>query len=179
MWPSEANSAEAMWETEANDTTPQTANPDMADAEALVHLLASGGLYVRTGLLLLPAHWLGREGEIAVRLGATHVNYQQWKANRLAEGQTFLLLSPERLIDDLDQLCLESHARTTLLISLLDLPLTALHPAERTRFWEFLHGTFSKRSRYLLLALPDTAIAALPAGLRRWQAGGRVAHWQL
>ena len=97
----------------------------------------------------------------------------------MAEGQTFLLLSPERVIDDLDQLCLESHARATLLISLLDLPLTALYPAERTRFWHFLHDAFGKRPRHLLLALPDTATAILPSELEQWQADGRVAHWQL
>lgn len=154
-------------------------NPAMAQAEALVHLLNSGGAYVRTGLLLLPEQWVGREGEIAVRLEASHVNYQQWKLGKLSPAQSFLMLSAERLIDELDQLCLENHPRTTLLISLLDLPLTALPPDARTRFWHFLHGAFSKRPRSLLLALPEAASPALPNDLESWESSGRLAHWSL
>lgn len=151
----------------------------ITDAEELARLLNSGGLYVRTALLLLPANWLGREGEIAVKLGVSHVNYQQWKLPQVQAGQAFLMYSAERLIDELDAICREKHARSTLLVSLLDLPLSALHPAERRKFWHFLHGAFSKRARGLVLALPENATTVLPdqTDLQSWHESHRLAHW--
>lgn len=177
MWPSD-DAQTTFWEAEA-ESLEQTPTSGTAEAEALVHLLGGGGAYVRTGVLLLPKPWLGREGEIAVRLGASHVGYQQWKLGQLAPAQSFLLLSAERLIDELDQICLENRSRATLLVSLLGLPLTALRPDERSKFWHFMHGAFSKRPCSLLLALPEMASSALPSDPEQWQESGRLAHWQL
>lgn len=179
MWPSDEPETPVPFWADAEEDAQEGPSSGTAEAQALVHLLGSGGAYVRTGLLLLPKSWLGREGEIAVRLGASHVNYQQWKLSKFSTAQSFLLLSAERLIDELDELCLENHARATLLVSLLDLPLTALRPDERSKFWHFMHGAFSKRPRSLLLALPEMASAALPSDPEQWQASGRLAHWQL
>ncbi|GGO38479.1 hypothetical protein [Deinococcus humi] len=165
----------AFWEPEE----PLPPNPGTAEAETLVKLLSSGGQYVRTGILLLPSEWLGREGEVAARLGISHVNYAGWKAAQLPAPQSFLLLSADRLLGELDELCLESHPHTTLLVSLLDLPLTRLHPAERSKFWQFFCGGFSKRPRALLLALPEAATLALPAEAEGWQTEGRLAAWSL
>ncbi|WP_102126052.1 hypothetical protein [Deinococcus planocerae] len=149
-----------------------------AEAREVVSRLNGRGLYTRTGLLLLPHNWLGREGEVAVRLGAAHVNYQAWKVGRLAPGQNFLMYSVQRLIEELDALCQEPHPYRTLLVSVFDLPLSALTPAERRIFWTFLFGTFSKRPRAVLLALPGAA-AVLPDDHEQaaWRAAGRLAHW--
>lgn len=157
---------------EGNETDPT------AEAREVVSRLNGGGLYTRTALLLLPRDWLGREGEVAVRLGAAHVNYQGWKVERLAPGQNFLMYSAGRLIEELDAMCQEPHPYRTLLVSVFDLPLSALTPAERRAFWIFLFGTFSKRPRAVLLALPQGA-AVLPDdnGQEAWRAAGRLVHW--
>ena len=141
----------------------QPHTPITSEAQALVGRLSSGGMYVRTGILQLSEDWVGREAEVAVRLGAEYVSYQEWKVSQLQPMQSFLLLSAQRLIDELDQLCVQYTMRDTLLVSLLDLPLSQLPAAERTKFWQFMHGGFSKRPRALLLALPEQAAAALPS----------------
>ena len=134
-------------------------------------------MYVRTGILQLSEDWVGREAEVAVRLGAEYVSYQEWKVSQLQPMQSFLLLSAQRLIDELDQLCVQYTMRDTLLVSLLDLPLSQLPAAERTKFWQFMHGGFSKRPRALLLALPEQAAAALPSDPEAWVLAERVAVW--
>lgn len=149
-----------------------------SSADDVVRLLNGGGLYVRTALLLLPGSWLGREGDLAVKLGVTHVNYQRWKAQRIPPEQSFLLYSAERLVEELDALCREAHARSTLLVSVLDLPLSALPLTERRKFWHFIHAAFSKRARGLLLALPEVAVVVPDEiDLESWRESGRLARW--
>lgn len=150
----------------------------LSEVHALLAALQGGGMYTRTGLLLLPAFWLGREGEIAVRLSTSHVQYQDWKLAQLLPGQSFLMYDAERLINELDLLCRQEQSYATLLISLLDLPLSALTPAERRKFWKFYFEAFSKRPRAVLLALPEHAAALLPDDLEQcWRDAGRIAHW--
>ena len=161
----------------AESPDPQQANSD-AEPSEVVRLLNGGGLYVRTGLLLLPQKWLGREGELAVKLGVSHVNYQQWKTPQIQAGQSFLMYTAERLADELDALCQQKHPRSTLLVSLLDLPLTALHPAERRKFWQFMYSAFGKRPRGLLLTLPErTSVLPDETDLENWLESRRLARW--
>jgi hypothetical protein len=148
------------------------------EVQALMAQLKGGGLYTRTALLLLPPFWLGREGAIAVRLGTSHVDYQQWKVAQLALGQNFLMYSAERLINELDILCREEQDYATLLVSLFDLPLSALSSAERRKFWNFFFEAFMKRPRAVLLGLPENMTELLPDDLeRRWRSSGRLAYW--
>ncbi|PNY80834.1 hypothetical protein [Deinococcus koreensis] len=151
-----------------------------AQARSVVALLNGGGLYTRTALLVLPLGWLGREGEISARLGIAHVHYQQWKLERISPDQSYLLYSAERLIAELDALCGEPYPYGTLLVSVFDLPLAALVPAELRKFWNYLFGTFSKRPRGVMLALPDGApILPTETDLEGWQAAGRLARWEI
>ena len=148
------------------------------EVQAVMAKLEGGGLYTRTALLLLPPFLLGRESAIAVRLGTSHVDYQQWKVTQLVSGQHFLMYSADRLIDELDVLCREEQVYATLLVSLFDLPLSALSPAERRKFWKFFFETFMKRPRAVLLGLPENVTELLPDDLERlWRSSGRLAHW--
>ncbi|MGS0626057.1 hypothetical protein ACU8YE_24575, partial [Ralstonia sp. VS2407] len=140
----------------------QPAGAALSDAEALVRRLTGGGLYVKTGLLLLPRSWLGREGEVAARLNLGHLDYQAWRVARLRPGERFLRYSAERLLAELDTLCAERHASEHLLVSKLDLPVAALNGEECRKFWAFLHSAFSKRRRALLVAFPEGASELLP-----------------
>ena len=162
-----------MTPTEAGQIEHQT------EAAALAARLSGGGLYVRTALLLLPPHWLGREGEVAVRLNLSHVSYPTWKTAQLRSDQAFLMYSAERLITELGEICAEKHAHGTLLVSAFDLPLSALKAPERRKFWGFLQGTFIKRPRALLLTFPHEAEFLLPdeSDLTRWQSEGRLSRW--
>ena len=155
-----------------------TQDEQLRQVHDLAARLSGGGMYTRSALLLLPFNWVGREDEVAVRLGMGHVNYQAWKLSRLPKSQTYLLYSADRLIAELDDLCAGSHHFGTLLVSALDLPLSALAPDQRQTFWNFLFGAFSKRPRALLLALPVEAGDALPAHTAEtWHAAERLAGW--
>ena len=150
-------------------------------AEALVRRLTGGGLYVKTGLLLLPRPWLGREEEVAARLNLGFLDYQDWRVERLRPGERLLRYSAERLVAELDRICAERHEAQHLLLSNLDLPVAALSGEERQKFWSFLHSAFTKRPRALLVAFPQTAEELLPwkADLASWKDQGRLSTWQL
>lgn len=180
MPPSEAGWLEPSgWDGQEDAQEKAVAEADLlAAAHELAARLAGAGMYTRTSLLLLPHEWLGREDEVAVRLGMGHVDYRAWKLSHLSESQTYLLYSADRLIGELDDLCAGSHPFGTLLVSLLDLPLSALAPDQRQAFWNFLFGAFSKRPRALLVALPEKARDVLPGPTAdAWRAAERLVSW--
>lgn len=163
------------WEGQATTPTVITA---LEPVQELAARLSGGGMYTRTAILLLPHGWVGREDEVAVRLGMGYVDYRAWKLSHLHESQTFLLYSADRLIAELDDVSAESHPFGSLLISLLDLPLSALAPDQRQTFWNFLFGAFSKRLRALLVALPEEANNVLPAHTAdTWREAERLVSW--
>lgn len=150
-------------------------------AEALVRRLTRGGLYVKTGLLLLPRLWVGREKEVAARLNLGHLDYQSWRVAQLRPGERLLRYSADRLIAELDAICTARHEAQHLLVSNLDLPVAALSGEERRKFWTFLHSAFTKRPRALLAAFPEAAEELLPwdTDLAQWKDQGRVSTWNL
>lgn len=152
-----------------------------AGAEALVRRLTGGGLYVKTGLLLLPRPWLGREEEVAARLNLGYLDYQEWRVARLQPGERRLRYSTARLVAELDAICAERHEAQHLLLSNLDLPVAALGGEERQQFWAFLHSSFTKRARALLVTFPQAAEDLLPWGtdLEHWKDQGRLITWNL
>lgn len=157
------------------------AGAGVSEAEALVRRLTGGGLYVKTGLLLLPRHWLGREKEVAARLNLGYFDYQGWRVARLRPGERLLRYSADRLIAELDAICAEPHEVRHLLLFNLDLAVAALSGEERRKFWTFLHSAFTKRSRALLVAFPQAAEELLPwdADLAKWKEQGRLCPWTL
>jgi tRNA nucleotidyltransferase/poly(A) polymerase len=157
------------------------ADPGITEALALVRRLTGGGLYVKTGVLLLPRSWLGREKEVAARLNLGHFDYQSWRVARLRPDERFLRYSAERLLGELDAICAERHEAQHLLLASLDLPVSALSGEERRKFWTFLHHGFTKRPRALLTAFPQAAEELLPwdAELIQWKDQGRLCTWNL
>lgn len=162
-------------------TTEEVAGTGVAGAQALVRRLTGGGLYVRTGLLLLPQPWLGREAEIAARLNLGLVNYPTWRAAHLRPGERRLRYTADRLIAELDAMCAEPQPVAHLLVANLDLPVAALSGEERRKFWAFLQGAFAKRPRALLVSLPQSAGDLLPwdTELDQWKGQGRLTAWNL
>lgn len=160
-------------------TTDELAGDTTVSSESLARRLSGGGLYVRTGLLLLPQLWLGREAEIAARLNLGFIDYPAWRAARLRDGEKLLRYSAERLVSELDAICAESQDSNHLLVANLDLPVSALNGEDGRRFVTFLRENFSKRPRSLLVCLPQSAGAALPwdADLDVWTREGRLARW--
>ena len=152
-----------------------------AEAEQLVRRLMGGGLYVKTGVLLLPRPWLGRESEVAARLNLGRLDFQHWRAARLQPGERILRYTAERLLAELDVICKEQHQTEHLLIANLDLPVAALNGEERKKFWDFLNNAFSKRRRALLMTFPTQATELLPweTDLKHWKDQGRLAAWAL
>lgn len=148
----------------------------MSSPEQVMQLLRSG--YTRTALLLVPQRTLGREGELAVRLGIGHVDYQCWKMTSLDPNQKYLMYSAERFLSELDELCTEHNVYSTVLVSKMDLPLAAVSPDQRRAFWSFLLTTFNKRPRALLLALSHEAAELLldDTTLSAWLRSGRLAR---
>ncbi|GGL18967.1 hypothetical protein [Deinococcus radiotolerans] len=153
----------------------------LEEVEALVRRVTGGGLYVKTGMVLLPQRWLGREKEIAARLNLGHLDYQRWRVGRLRPGERLLRYSADRLIAELDAICAEKHEVRHLLVSNLDLPVAALSGEELRKFWAFLHSAFTKRSQGLLVAFPLAAEELLPwdADLAQWNDQGRLCTWNL
>ncbi|WP_158679835.1 hypothetical protein [Deinococcus sp. NW-56] len=162
-------------------TTEDSPGVGVSEAEALVRRLTGGGLYVKTGLLLLPRLWLGREKEVAARLNLGHLDYQTWRVERLRLGERRLRYSADRLIAELDAICTERHEAHHLLLSNLDLPVAALSGEERRKFWTFLHSAFAKRPRALLATFPEAAEELLPwdTDLAQWKDQGRLSTWNL
>lgn len=167
--------------TEPGATGPVSVESGAEAAELLVRRLTGGGLYVKTGVLLLPRPWLGREGEVAARLNLGRLDFQHWRAARLKPGERFLRYTAERLLAELDEVCKERHQAEHLLIANLDLPVAALNGEERKKFWDFLNNAFSKRSRALLITFPAQATELLPweTDLKHWKDQGRLAPWEL
>lgn len=171
---------EASWREDSDEKVqPVSTEGNASLVRELVDRLLGGGLYTRTALLLLPHKWLGREAEVAARLGIGYINYQDWKSKELTEAHTFLLYSSERLLNEIDDLCSRNQPYSAVLLSSLDLPLSSLNLQHRHTFWEFLFAAFNKRPRALILALPEEAVDALPKGsaLDIWKSTGRLVRW--
>lgn len=154
-----------------------------ADPAALIRLLRGPALRCRTGILLLPLADLGREPDLAARLGIGCVDYARALANALPPGAVFVPLSAETEESRLDALASDETGEAgggtdCLLVYNLDLALAKLDPAERARLWSNLQSRFPNRRRALLLALPDPATHLLPAtsDLAAWHETHRVAR---
>lgn len=149
-------------------------------ARELVSLLTAHALRYSTGLLFLTLPWLGREQEIAARLGAGYVSYQEFLLRRLAPDQRYLALTWQQVIgEDLDTIVRgPSPDGSCVVVANADIVLSALRSEERHSFWENLREIF-RPSRGLLLALPEDSRRLISSSERaRWFQMGRAAIWE-
>ncbi len=151
-----------------------------SEAQRLVRLVRGPTLDCRTGILLLPKAYLGREALLAATLNTEAADFAALKAKTFRPGARFIGLSPDALIRDLDDLCegrlsVGEVPSNCFFVYNFDLPLAGLGRLERRAVWNFLRDTFRKRAKALVFALPETASALLPSDDERrvWEQGGR------
>lgn len=148
-------------------------------AQCLVTRLGAIGLRHRSGLLCLPPHRLGREPEVAARLGVGYQDYRQWLLEQLAPGQRYLGFDWRQLIGhDLDGILSNAQPdRRCLLVSNFDLGVCALTAEDRQEFWTYLRESY-RPAWGLLLALPHRSQRLIvDKELELWGADDRLAIW--
>ena len=151
-----------------------------SEVQRLVRLVRGPTLDCRTGVLLLPKAYLGREASLAATLNTDAADFAALKAKTFRPGARFVGLSRDALIRDLDNLCdgrlsVGEVYSDCFFVYNFDLPLAGLGRLERRAVWNFLRDTFRKRAKALVFALPETASALLPSDDERrvWEQGGR------
>ncbi len=146
-------------------------------ARSLVALLKGPALRCRTGILLLPLDQLGREPDVAARLGVDAVDYAEILRRAVAPGSQFAGISAEREEQLLSSLSDSPKHGPCLLVYNIDLALARMDTLERDRFWTNLFDNLPNRRRALLLTLPREARHLLPQGesLEAWRSAGRTA----
>lgn len=128
----------------------------------LVALLCSGQLRVATGLWLLPDEFVGKEDEEAYRLDLEPVDLRQRLLDALEPGTKYAGLSVDRLVTLIDGVTRERADRAGALIYNLDLLLARLTSADRQLVWDDLFKALPRRSRAILLTMPEAAEDLLP-----------------
>jgi hypothetical protein len=145
-------------------------------AAPLVDTLRQRVLRMRTGVLLLEAALLGKEAELAARLGIAAVDVCSWMLRRIEPQQRFLGIRWEMLINDLAAIA-EDRALSgdCVLVYNMDVVLAAVLYDERLRFWNFLRSSF-RPHRGIILALPQGAPHLFDSADRAcWERDGRLA----
>jgi hypothetical protein len=151
---------------------------ELAPARVL-ELLLHGDIRYRTGILEIAPSWLGREPEIAARLGVDFADLRERVLREVQPDQQQLDINWRRLIDDdLGGLVANALPRGgCILVANLDLFVSSLRAADRERFWRALREAYRHRWA-LLLALPSTNRRLIsPAERERWVVANRLAAW--
>ncbi len=150
-----------------------------SDAKHLVALLRGVSLRNRTGVLLLSPAWLGREADLAARLGISFEDHRGGILSRLSPGQRFLGIGWTDLISGyLDRLaCGTSTDGGCTLVANVDVTLSSLRSIDRSRFWGTLREEYRPASS-LLLTLPGQFQRLIPEDeYHLWASAQRLARW--
>lgn len=145
----------------------------------LIGYLRGSSLRNRTGILLVPVSWLGREREIASRLGISFDDECERVLGQLTPGQRYLGQTWVDLAKDLDNMIQNSRPDGhCLLVANFDIVLSSLGTADRSLFWNFLYASY-KPPYGLLLTLPDEIQRLITEQeLSTWTSTGRLAIWE-
>ncbi len=127
----------------------------------------------------MPLSWLGRELEIASRLGISFGDEAKWLLGHLMPEQRFFSQNWEDLIaEDLKGMIGSSSLDgRCLLVSNFDIIISSLTAAERSLFWDFLHQIYRPPCG-VLLTLPMKTRLMSEKELSVWSNTGRLAIWQ-
>lgn len=133
-------------------------------------------LVCRTGILLLPKPYLGREESLAVKLGLEPIDYPAWLQTQMYSGARFLRLTQEKLLQDIDIICSARYRFNCVLLFNFDLAVAYLEYLERPYLWEFLRDRFKKRPNGLIVTMPEQAQKLLPIETEQeiWSRGKRL-----
>ena len=143
----------------------------------VVALLQSRVLRSRTGLWLIPKSYLGHEADESVRLGLEAVDLRKYWLDTLPEGTRFIGVTPDKLLERLDEVAESPGSKDCALIYNIDLLLANIKLSGRKTVWEGLYNGMPHRSRGLLIAMPIMAIDLLPSldDLYHWRQENRIA----
>ena len=128
----------------------------------LAALLCSGQLRVATGLWLLPKGFLGNEADEAHRLDFEPVDLRQRLLESLEPGTKYAGITADRLVILIDEISQEICDWPGALVYNLDLLLARLNSADRELVWNDLLIALPRRTRAILIAMPDTSVQLLP-----------------
>ena len=148
-------------------------------ATTLVRSLKGQTLRYRTGILLLPTPWLGREREVAARLGISYEDERERVLRHLAPSQRFLGVGWQDVIAQyLEDLIHDGRPEgDCILVANLDLLVCSFSTEDRRHFWRNLRE-IARPAWGLLLALPFETRRILTEEERLlWTSAGRVAIW--
>lgn len=150
------------------------------DPKDLIKLLRSGELRCRTGILLLPDKWLGREPDVAARLDIDCLDYAQTLQEAFSYGTAYVDIDVSSELDRLDTLASNLTVSDCLLIYNIDLALSKLYiEGSTSALWNGIWEKLSNRSVSLVIAVPEGAKRLLPdsESLEHWVASGRIARY--
>jgi hypothetical protein len=114
--------------------------------------------------------YLGQEADEAVRLGLEALDLSKYWLDNLPEGTRFIGLTPNKLLECLDEIAEISGGNDCVLIYNFDLLLAHLKQSERKILWDGLYSYMHHRTRALLIVMPETAVDLLPPS-------GDLIHW--
>jgi hypothetical protein len=149
-------------------------------ATCLVEQLRGIQLRIRTGLLILPSIWLGRESDIATLLGIDCQDLCRWILEKTPKGRKIIGLKVENIIENLTLILNENILiGSCVLVSNIDYILAGLSYSDRIRFWDFMRNSF-RRDRGLIISFPIDSTNLLPVEeFSKWEDLERLAIWEV
>ncbi len=143
----------------------------------VVKQLQSRVLRVRTGIWLIPKSYLGHEADEAVRLGIEAVDLRKDWLDKLLEDTRFIGVTPDKVLERLDEIAESPDSSDCALIYNIDLLLAYMKQSGRKTVWEGLYNGMPHRSCGLLIAMPIMATYLLPSldDLHHWRQENRLA----
>lgn len=148
-----------------------------SEPKELIELLQKKMLRIRTGIWLMPVSMLGKEADHAARLNIDSVNVRDLLLKSLPDDTRYLGLSPDRIIQLLQEISDQPPGSECLLVYNLDLLLAKLSYSEVCYVWQHLYDTFPNRRHALILSMPESASHLLPefTSLKTWNQDKRLA----
>lgn len=149
---------------------------DLAALLELVDYLRHGRARTRVGLWCAPPEAVGKETEIAVRLGAEPLDVSSYYLDHLPPGAKFARLSAAKVIETLDSIASATGRCDCVLVFNLDLLLAGLTADTRQEVWGYLFNGLPNRLRPLIIMLPGSASELMPDEdqLGKWREEGRL-----
>lgn len=148
----------------------------MISPRDLADFLCSGQLRVSTGIWLLPLDLLGCEIDEAHRLNLEPIDLRNRLLDSLDPEMKYTGINADRLVALIDDIASEKNDWSGALVYNIDLLLAGLNSADRDCVWNDLLIALPRRTRAILIAIPETAVNLLPvtAHLEVWQKEHRL-----